>query len=62
MHWCWKGKLGKRRRIFVYFLIFISDKTEFLLREYMSTTEWIQVLSTATQGSLDNEKVRVYKI
>jgi hypothetical protein len=29
-----------------------------MLREYMSTTEWIEVLSTATAGSLDNDKLR----
>lgn len=34
-----------------------DEKPEFSLREYMSTTEWIEVLSTATTGALDNEKV-----
>lgn len=35
-----------------------EEKAEFSLREFMSTTEWIEVLSTATHGALDNEKVK----
>jgi hypothetical protein len=38
-------------------VFFCSEKPDFLLREFMSTTEWIEVLSMATNGSLDNEKV-----
>ncbi|EPB90414.1 hypothetical protein HMPREF1544_02780 [Mucor circinelloides 1006PhL] len=40
-------------------LVLESDtNAEFNLREYMSTTEWIQVLEVSTNGSLDNEKLR----
>lgn len=39
-------------------LVLESEKPEFSLREFMSTTEWIEVLSTATSGSLDNDKLR----
>ncbi|CAO3627309.1 unnamed protein product [Mucor fragilis] len=40
-------------------LVLESDTNpEFNLREYMSTTEWIQVLQVSTHASLDNEKLR----
>lgn len=38
-------------------MYFTSEKEGFNLREYMSTSEWIDVLSFATSAATDNEKV-----
>ncbi|KAI8640594.1 armadillo-type protein [Parasitella parasitica] len=35
-----------------------DNNASFGFRDYMSTTEWIQVLEMSTNGSLDNEKLR----
>ncbi|CEG82256.1 hypothetical protein RMATCC62417_16357 [Rhizopus microsporus] len=39
-------------------LVLESEKEGFNLREYMSTSEWIDVLSYATSAATDNEKLR----
>ncbi|KAI8884495.1 hypothetical protein K501DRAFT_247598 [Backusella circina FSU 941] len=39
-------------------LVLESEKEEFNLREYMSTSEWIEVLNITTAGALDNDKLR----
>ncbi|KAI9478693.1 MAG: armadillo-type protein [Benjaminiella poitrasii] len=39
-------------------LVLESEKPEFNLREYLSTTEWMEILSMATAGAVDNEKLR----
>ncbi|KAG1453298.1 hypothetical protein G6F55_008215 [Rhizopus delemar] len=39
-------------------LVMESEKEEFKLREYMSTSEWIDVLTFSTKASTDNEKLR----
>ncbi|KAI7902841.1 armadillo-type protein [Cokeromyces recurvatus] len=39
-------------------LVLESEKSDFNLREYMSTTEWIDLLSIVTTGAVDNEKLR----
>ncbi|CAO3699713.1 unnamed protein product [Rhizopus stolonifer] len=39
-------------------LVIESEKKEFELRDYMSTSEWIEVLDFSTKLSTDNEKLR----
>ncbi|KAI8987688.1 armadillo-type protein [Mycotypha africana] len=39
-------------------LVLESEKEEFALREYMTITEWINIIDMATNGALDNEKLK----